>query len=129
MPMKLIHNIECFGFLIYSKIENKKMAYITDTNYIPKLGKIDLLCIDTNYSKKIVEEKLKSNQQINLGHKNHLSNEQVAEYVKNLGYKLPYLIAYHISNSSLNSLFEIKDKLDGLANNLIISKPNTLIEF
>ena len=128
LPMRLIHNVECFGFLIYNKLENKRIAYITDTTYIPKLAKVDCLIIDTNYSHQKINEKLNNGENINKGYKNHLSVEDIAEYLKLLDYQIPYLVAYHISNSGLNDVEIIQNLLSSLVGELIISKPNTKFE-
>lgn len=130
LPMKLIHNAPCFGFLIYSKVENKKIAYITDTTYIPKIGKnIDCLILDTNYSQQIVDRLLASGVQVGIGYRNHLSLEQVKEYLESLNYKIPNFVAYHISNSGLNNVEMIEKTLTSLVGRLIISKPQTDLEF
>lgn len=128
--MKLIHNAPCFGFLIYNKVENKKFAYITDTTYIPKLGKnVDCLILDTNYSQQIVNDLVMKGVQIGIGYRNHLSLEQVKEYLENLNYKIPNFVAYHISNSGLNNVEMIEKELSSLVGRIIISKPHTEFEF
>ena len=130
LPMKLIHNAPCFGFLIYSKVENKKFAYITDTTYIPKLGKnIDCLILDTNYSQQIVNDLVMKGVQVGIGYRNHLSLEQAKEYLENLNYKIPNFVAYHISNSGLNNVETIEKELSSLVGRIIISKPHTEFEF
>lgn len=125
LPIPLVHNAKCFGFLVFSKTEKKKIAYITDTTVIPKLGDIDCLIIDTNYDEEIVEQKLADGMPINLGYRNHLSNQQVAGWLKERNKKIPVLVPYHISNSKLNELDKIKDLLSPYAEKLIISAPNT----
>lgn len=129
IPIKLVHNVECYGFLIYSKIEKKKLAYITDTNYIPKLGNVDCLIIDVNYDKEIVEKKIADGMPFNIGYRNHLSTQDVAEYLKLLDFRIKNLVAFHISNSSLNDIKKIETILGSLVDNLIISRPNTEIKF
>lgn len=128
MPIKLVHNVECYGFLIYSKVDRKKIAYITDTNYIPKLAEIDCLIIDTNYDQEIVDKKLADGMPINLGYRNHLSTQNVKQYLEELPFKVRYLVAFHISNSNLNNIDKIKQELGPFVENLIISAPNTKVE-
>lgn len=129
MPMKLVHNVECFGFLIYNKKENKKVAYITDTTYIPKMEPVDCLIIDCNYDKNLVEEKISKGGFVNWGHKNHLSIQQVEEYVKNLNYKLPNLVAYHLSSSGLNTPEKTYSLLKDKAQNVFIGKKDLSFNF
>lgn len=129
IPMKLVHNVECFGFLIYNKIEKKKIAYVTDTSYIPKLANIDCLICDTNYDEEIVFEKIVSGDKYNLGYKNHMSNQGIVKYLQQLNFKVPYFVAFHISNSSLNKIPKIKEMIEPLVENLIIAAPNTEFKF
>ena len=128
IPMKLVHNVKCYGFLIYSKIDKKKIAYITDTNYIPKLAYVDCLIIDVNYDKEIVEKKIAEGMPFNIGYRNHLSTQDVAEYLNTLDFKVKNLVAFHISNSALNDIKKIEEILGPMVENLIIAKPNTRIE-
>lgn len=129
VPMKLSHNVECYGFLIYSKLDRKKIAYITDTNYIPKLGNVDMLIVDCNYDEDIIAEKKEKGITVHLGYKNHSSNQSVARYLTELPFKIPLLVAYHISNSSLNEISKVEEVLSPFTDKLVISKPNTIIEF
>ena len=129
IPMKLVHNVECFGFLIYSKIEKKKLAYITDTSYIPKLANIDCLICDTNYDEEIVFEKLEAGESVNIGYKNHMSTQQIMRYLQQLNFKIPHFVAFHISNSSLNNVEKIKENISPMVGELIIAAPNTQFGF
>ena len=129
IPMKLVHNVECFGFFIYSKIEKKKLAYITDTSYIPKLANIDCLICDTNYDEEIVLEKLEAGESVNIGYKNHMSTQQIMRYLQQLNFKIPHFVAFHISNSSLNNVEKIKENISPMVGKLIIAAPNTQFEF
>lgn len=131
LPMKLIHNVTCFGFIIYSKIENKKIVYMTDTTYIPKINwqNIDCWIQDTNFSKEIVDEFLEQGKQVNIGYMNHCSVEKVAEYIKMNNFRPKNFVAFHLSNSQLITIDKIKEKLEPLVENLIISSPNTEINF
>lgn len=127
MPMKLIHNVECFGFLIFSKIENKKIVYCTDTTYIPQIsGDVDLYIIDCNYDEEIVFDKLSRNEQINLGYRNHCSTQKIYNYFKEKN-KIKKLCPFHISNSSLQDINKIKEILSPITEELIIAEPNTII--
>ena len=127
MPMKLVHNVECFGFLIFSKIENKKIVYCTDTTYLPKVGNADLFILDCNYDEEIVFDKMAKGEEVNIGYRNHCSTQKIVEYIHELGFKPKNLVAYHLSNSNLQSIQKIQETLLPLVENLYIAKPNTEI--
>lgn len=127
MPMKLVHNVECFGFLILNKIENKKIVYCTDTTYLPKVGNADLFILDCNYDEEIVFDKMTKGEEVNIGYRNHCSTQKIAEYIHELGFKPKNLVAYHLSNSQLQSIQKIQETLSPLVENLHIAKPNTEI--
>ena len=130
LPMKLVHNVECFGFLIFSKIDNKSVAYMTDTSVLRKVApNTDLIIADTNYSEEIVEQYKAEGKQFNRGCFNHMSLERVGEYIKDLGFKPKHFVAFHLSNSGLCSVEKTIEKLSPLVENLYIAKPNTEINF
>jgi phosphoribosyl 1,2-cyclic phosphodiesterase len=128
MPMRLIHNVKCYGFLIYSRIEKKKIAYITDTCYIPKLAEVDCLICDCNYDLDIVDIISKKGCEIQSGYKNHLSIQAVESYLKDLPYTLSCFVAFHLSNSGLINVEKLKKEISPLVKRLELSKPNTIIE-
>lgn len=127
MPMKLVHNVECFGFLIFNKIENKKIVYCTDTTYLPRVGNADLFILDCNYDEEIVFDKMAKGEEVNIGYRNHCSTQKIVEYIHELGFKPKNLVAYHVSNSQLQSIQKIQETLSPLVENLYIAKPNTEI--
>ena len=128
MPMRLIHNVKCYGFLIYSRIEKKKIAYITDTCYIPKLAEVDCLICDCNYDLDIVDMASKNGCKIQSGYKNHLSIQAVESYLKDLPYTLSCFVAFHLSNSELINIEKLEKEISPLVKRLELSKPNTTIE-
>lgn len=127
--MQLSHNVKCYGFLIHSIIENKNIAYITDTTFIPNLNlaNIDLLIIECNYDQDIVKKCEEENITVNMGYKNHLSLQQLEAYLKNKEIKIKNLVAYHLSNSGLINIHKMTDILSQYCENFYISKPNTVI--
>lgn len=129
LPMQLSHNVKCYGFLIHSIIENKNIAYITDTTFIPNLNltNIDLLIIECNYDQDIVKKCEEGNITVNMGYKNHLSLQQLEGYLKNKGIKVKNLVAYHLSNSGLIDIPKMTDILSQYCEKFYISKPNTVI--
>ena len=127
--MQLSHNVKCYGFLIHSIIENKNIAYITDTTFIPNLNlaNIDLLIIECNYDQDVVKKCEEENITVNMGYKNHLSLQQLEAYLKNKEIKIKNLVAYHLSNSGLINIHKMTDILSQYCENFYISKPNTVI--
>lgn len=128
IPMKLLHNVPCFGYLIYSRNEKKKVAYITDTTYIPKMGKVDCLICDCNYDMAIVDALAKTDNPAKTGYKNHLSIQAVEMYIKELPYTLSCFVAYHLSNSGLINVKKVEETFAPLVEKLVIAKPNTKVE-
>ena len=129
LPIKLRHNVECFGFLIYNKIENKKIAYITDTTIIPRLSKVDCLIIETNWSEDYLITVAEKYIIQNKGYLNHLSQEQVAEYLETTNLHPKILVLSHLSNSGLINIKTLKNEFENYAENVYIALPNTNIEF
>lgn len=124
MPIELRHNVKCYGYLIYSKQENKQIAYITDTTYIPKFKSLDCLILDINYSNIVVDELSRKYEKINLGHKNHNSLENTQLYFSQNDIRIKNLIAYHLSNSGLQNENLIKKTLSCYVDKLYIAKKN-----
>lgn len=129
LPIRLRHNVECFGFLIYNKIENKKIAYITDTTIIPKLNKVDCLIIETNWSEDYLMTVAEKYIIQNKGYLNHLSQEQVTEYLETTNLQPKILVLSHLSNSGLINIKTLNKEFKKYAENVYIALPNTNIEF
>ena len=128
LPMQLVHNIECFGFLIYSKIDKKKIAYITDTTYIPQISNMDCLVIDTNYDEDIIFEQSSKNAILNNGYIHHLSVQQVVNYLNGLNYKVPKVICSHLSNSGHCDSKKILKMVSKYCDDVHIANKNLIIE-
>lgn len=131
IPMQVVHNVKCFGYIIHNKIENKNLVYLTDTTFIPNinLSNIDLLIIETNYDKDIVKKCEEEKIQVNSGYKNHLSLQKVEQYLQNKKVSIPNLVAFHLSNSGLIDINKTKKVLQKFSKNVYISAPNTTISF
>lgn len=127
LPMKLTHNVECFGFLIYNKSENKKIAYITDTITIPKLNKVDALIIEVNWEEDILIEFAEKEIIQNKGYLNHLSKEQVLDYMQTRDWKPKVLVLSHLSNSGLINVKTLKKDFKNYADNVYIAIEGTKI--
>ena len=131
IPMEVIHNVKCFGFLIHNKIENKNLVYLTDTTFIPNinLSNVNLLIIETNYDEDIVKKCEEEHIKVNEGYKNHLSLQKVNDYLTSKNICIPNLVAYHLSNSGLIDVKKVEQILSKFSENVYLSKPNTTITF
>lgn len=130
LPMELQHNITCFGFLIVNRIENKKIAYITDTTYIPNLpNNLDLLIMECNYDYEIAYQKEINGQLANLGFKNHLCKQQIIEYFNNKQIKPKNYIISHLSNSGLVSADNLLESLNFASSNTMIAQKGLRVVF
>lgn len=129
LAIELKHNVKCFGYLIFNMIEKKKIAYITDTTFIPELSNLDLFILDVNYCENVIFEYSCRNEKFNLGCKNHNSLENTIRYFERRPRKVKNFVAYHLSNSGLNNKNLIKEKLGKYTDNLYIAKNNLKVLF
>ena len=128
LPMKLTHNVECFGFLIYNKTENKKIAYITDTTTIPRLNKVDALIIEVNWQEDILMDFAEKEVIQNKGYLNHLSKEQVLDYVQTIGWRPKVLVLSHLSNSGLINIKTLRNDFKEYSDNVYVAISGTKIK-
>ena len=57
LPLQMVHDVECFGFLI--TVGDKTIFFATDTTEITyALPQVDYLMIEANFSNKLIDEKL-----------------------------------------------------------------------
>lgn len=120
--MKLRHNVECFGYLIYSKVENKKIAYITDTTIIPKLPKnLDLLICECNWQEDLLYKYAEIDFIKNTGYLNHLCKEQLIEYFDINEIYPKNLILSHLSNSGFIDIKTLANDFKEYAKNVFVA--------
>ena len=128
VPMKLIHNAECYGFMVTSRIENKTIAYITDTTYIPKglpIKQLDCLMLEVNYDKEIANMVSLEKELSNNGYLNHLSLDYVNDYCYSRlkeNEKIKRLVVCHTSNSDLLDNKKVLQVLNKYANEICFAK-------
>lgn len=128
IAIELQHNVKCFGYMIKSLAENKTLAYITDTTYIPVFRKLDCLILDINYSNNVINNLMFSGVQIkNLGFKNHNSIENTVAYFEYYRPIIKKLVAFHLSNSGHNRENLIIENLSQYPEELIIAKKDRKI--
>ena len=99
LPLAMRHDIECFGYLI--SIADTTLLFATDTTDIPySLPQVDYLMIESNYSRKIIDEKLFEGSLTNYLHhriiRSHMSLETAIFFI--LGQKrLKGILLIHLS--------------------------------
>jgi phosphoribosyl 1,2-cyclic phosphodiesterase len=81
MPLKLNHDVQCFGFLIW--VGNEKLFYATDTSEVNyQFPGLTHLMIESNYSFEKLIESEHNKSVVRRICETHLSIDQVAEFVK-----------------------------------------------
>jgi len=124
--IELKHNIYCIGFLIFNKIENKKIAYITDTTILKKLpSDLALFICECNYDTDIVDKIKIENKVISSKYYYHLNQKQIKDYFEeNTNIRPKNLILSHLSNSGLIDENKLYDEMKYYGNNVYIAKKN-----
>lgn len=128
LPMRLVHNAECFGFLIYNKIEKKKILYVTDTTFIPNLSTklLDLCIIECNYDEDVFYAFAEQDRLTNNGCLNHLSKQQLLEYFEmHPDLKIKNLVLSHLSRSGLVNFKTLASEFSQFADNVLIALKGT----
>lgn len=125
LPLKLEHDVECYGFIINHK-ECGNIFFATDTNSIPyKLKGLNHVLIEANYTQEELDKK-QSHQQIHhfLAKRienSHLSFEKTVEWLDVIDKsELKTITMIHLSNSNSDSrryISEIKS-LTGIETNI-----------
>lgn len=102
LPIQMFHNVNCFGYMIQNKIENKTILFATDTNGLPDIAdrNFDCMMLECNYN----YNKMLDNSQAKLlysdGYKNHMAMEDLVEWLRVRTRKPKHLLAIHLSNNS-----------------------------
>lgn len=107
-PIKLFHDVECFGYLIEHEMMGR-MIFATDTNFIPyKFKNINHFVIEGNYSEEVLLDNI-MNDTINdyladRIRESHLSIEKVCDFL-NVNRENPIiniiLIHFSLQNSNV----------------------------
>lgn len=98
-PLKLRHNVECFGFVVVC--EGKTIFYASDTTALPNLStaKIDMLMVECNYNEEALFDRLNYGEIDNKGYLEHLSLEYLDWWLTNKISKPKSVLVIHKSNS------------------------------
>lgn len=129
VPMKLIHNVPCFGYLVYNRIEKKKIAYITDTTYLPQMNEVDCFVCDCNYDLDILGDLQSKGVDVGTGYQNHLAIQVVKEYLRESPHKFSCFVAYHLSNRGLINIDKLEKELSPFVERFVLARPNTEVQF
>lgn len=113
-PIPVKHSILNRAFVIYSKLENKRIFWATDLKETPSVsGNFDLVAIECNYDEDTVDYKLEFNLHNNYGYKEHLSVQSVKKWLNTLENKPQKVMAIHLSNSGNIAKENIYNELQG----------------
>lgn len=132
LPIAVPHNVDCFAFIIYNIIENKKIFWATDFTELPIEGdnfnlyeeKFNFMAIECNYSEEIVFYKNAEGKLVNLGFINHHSLERLETWLSNRATKPNKLLITHLSNSEVLDLKMAKERFKPLCKELFVAKQN-----
>ena len=102
-PIKLFHNVACYGFLIQHE-EFGKLVFVTDTNSVPyKFKGVQHWMIETNYSEEILIDNACNDVYSRSASENHLEINDTIEVLKrNYSSELQNVVLIHLSSGNSN---------------------------
>lgn len=102
-PIKLFHNVECYGFLIQHE-EFGKMVFATDTNSVPyKFKGVQHWLTEANYSEEILIDNACNDVYSRSASENHLEINDTIEVLKrNYSSELQNVVLIHLSSGNSN---------------------------
>lgn len=63
IPFTLVHDVECYGFQIFSYETGESLLYITDTREIPYcFQRVNYLMVEANHSKQIMQDRFNAGE-------------------------------------------------------------------
>jgi len=106
LPINVKHSVPNYGYIIKDNINEKKILFCTDLEFVPKNDNIDnekfnAMLIECNYSKQMENEMWMQGKINNNGYLNHLSLEKLLEFLNSYKFKPKKLILCHTSNEGL----------------------------
>ena len=101
MPLQMFHNVDCLGFMIQNKSENKTIVFATDTNALPNIADrhFDCMMLECNYSYDKMLDNSQANKLTSDGYKNHMALETLVDWLRLRECKPTHLMAIHLSNN------------------------------
>ena len=128
--MKLTHNVECYGFIIRSEVEDKTIIYASDTTSLPQIAdrQFDCMLLECNYNYDKVIENSQNGKLENTGYKNHMALEDLVQWLRVRECKPKHLVAIHLSNNGNIDKDLVLRELKPFAENVYIAKKGVTIE-
>jgi ribonuclease BN (tRNA processing enzyme) len=130
LPIKLTHNVDCFGYLISNKVENKKLFFATDTTSLPNIAdsEFDCMLIECNYNFDKVIDNGQKGLLTNDGYKNHMALEELVDWLRFRENKPKNLVAIHLSNNGNIDEELVEKELSRFTQKFYIAKKGVTIQ-
>lgn len=130
VPFPCTHNVECFGYIIHNKAENKSCIFATDTTSLPQIADrpFDCMMFECNYNYDKVIENSRLGKLNNDGYKNHMALEVLVEWLKTRHNKPKHLVAIHLSNNGNIDKELAINELKQYGENVCLAKKGVKIE-
>ncbi len=129
MPFNVVHNVECYGYLVEHE-EMGKLVWITDSANAPyKFKDVNHILIETNHDDDFMIDNLCENKFSSSAHFNHLSLDKAVNFVRaNSTANLQNVIALHLSSTNIDAKL-VKDRfLEELGLRVYIAKQGLEVE-
>lgn len=129
MPFNVVHNVECYGYLVEHE-EMGKLVWITDSANAPyKFKDVNHILIETNHDDDFMIDNLCENKFSSSAHFNHLSLDKAVNFVRaNSTANLQNVIALHLSSINIDAKL-VKDRfLEELGLKVYIAKQGLEVE-
>lgn len=131
-PFGARHNVLNYGAIIYDKVEDKKVVYVTDFIKIPHVYNVDYWLYEINYDEFTVDKIIDSEDISKLHVANniqyHNSLEHAINYFNEIKEKPKLIVACHTSNMG-GTPERIKKKMKSLCHRIEIAKKGQSITF
>jgi len=133
IPLLMVHDVECFGFII-NHPECGNIFFATDTNSIPyKLNGLNFAIIESNFSQSVLDKKC-LDKKINgflaeRVEKSHLSFEKCSDWLLDLDTtKLQSVVLIHLSDGNSEQKKYIKNLQEEIGIPIHAANNNEIID-
>ena len=120
----MFHNVDCLGYMIQNKTENKTIVFATDTNALPNIADrhFDCMMLECNYNYDKMLDNSQANKIDNDGYKNHMCLEDLIDWLRFRENKPTHLVAIHMSNNGNLDKELAKTELSKFTENFYFAK-------